>query len=81
MLSNLDWRVTSLTHVVSSFYHMTAYIIRGSPTESKLMRMSFVGLLSMCHCLYVALSYFYDHQKKLNYCNEYVLTKKKENLK
>ena len=81
MLSNLNWQITSISHVLFSFYHIAAYIIRGAPDESKLLRLSFVGLLSMCHILFVALSYFSDHQKKMNFCNEIVLTKKKENLR
>lgn len=82
MLSNINWVVTSVSHIVSSFYHITAYIIRQQdPNEPELRQVSFVALLSLCHILYVALSYFSDHQKKRNYCNEVILIKKKENLR
>ncbi len=82
MLSNINWVVTSISHILSSFYHITSYIVRQQdPNEPELRQVSFVALLSICHVLYVALSYFSDHQKKRNYCNEVILTKKKENLK
>lgn len=80
MISNMNWLVTSLSHIFSSCYHIAAYIARMHPSESKTRQMSFVALLLMCHMIYIWLSYFSDSQKKINFTNEVILTKKKENL-
>ena len=81
MLSNINWMTTSVSHLVSSGYHIASYINRDQPDEPKARQMSFVALLFMCHLIYICLSYFSDSQKKRNYIKEAILTKKKENLR
>jgi hypothetical protein len=81
MLSNINWMVTAVSHLVSSSYHIAAYINRDQPSEPKHRQLSFVALLFMCHLIYIWLSYFSDQQKKKNFTNEAILTKKKENLR
>lgn len=28
IVSNIDWRITSVGHVIAAVYHLTAYIVR-----------------------------------------------------
>jgi putative effector of murein hydrolase len=75
IVSNIDWRITAVGHILSVVYHMTAFIVRDQPGEPLHRQTSFIALLLLINILYICLSYFSDSQKKTNFVNEALLIK------
>ncbi|CDW74726.1 multi-sensor hybrid histidine kinase [Stylonychia lemnae] len=82
---SLQTTITQEVNIPSDLRHeeldlLTAYVIRQPEEESRNLQMSFIFLIGIFHIVFLWLSIITDKQRKLNFCNAYILKKQKENL-
>lgn len=59
-MSNLDWRITSVTKVVTHFAHLAFYLLKADPSDDNIYSPAFSVLFTYNTIIYVWQAYLID---------------------
>ena len=67
MISNVNWWITSIFHLITLVYNVGLYLRFGEKDEILEIKVTAILTKSLVCLIYIWMSFFSDQQKKLNY--------------
>jgi len=79
--TNTNWIRTSGIKTICEIINVMGFLLKRDTSEDQTFQIgSFMGLFFVLHGLYVWQTYFFDKNKKLNFCYQYTLNQENLNL-